>query len=133
MEFKNIRQPDLELKPIMKMRKLKVVVPIILCLIHANLFAQSNPGSKMSNSLFSEELVKPRMRVIIDNDFGGDPDGLIQLVHHLLSPSVEIRGIIGSHLRPGDGWDPSKETATNAKKKAEEVLSIMNLGKTIPV
>ena len=104
------------------MRKLKVVVPVILCLLHVNLFAQSNPGSKMSNTLFSEELVKPRMRVIIDNDFGGDPDGLFQLVHHLLSPSVEIRGIIGSHLKPGDGFDPSKETATNAKKKIEEVV-----------
>lgn len=30
----------------------------------------------------------PRMRVIIDNDFSGDPDGLFQLAHHLLSPSV---------------------------------------------
>ena len=30
----------------------------------------------------------PRARVIIDNDFSGDPDDLIQLVHHLLSPSV---------------------------------------------
>lgn len=32
----------------------------------------------------------PRARVIIDNDFSGDPDDLYQLVHHLLSPSVEI-------------------------------------------
>lgn len=84
-------------------------------------------------SLFADSLVKPRMRIIIDNDFGGDPDGLFELVHHLLSPSVEIRGIIGSHLKTGDGFDPSKETAANAKKKIEEVLNIMNLGKTFPV
>jgi hypothetical protein len=32
----------------------------------------------------------PRQRIIIDNDFGGDPDGLFQLAHHLASPSVEI-------------------------------------------
>jgi len=115
------------------MRKYTGVILVILGLLHENIFAQSNTAPKMSNTLFSEELVKPRMRVIIDNDFGGDPDGLFQLVHHLLSPSVEIRGIIGSHLRPGDGWDPSKETATNAKKKIEEVLGIMNLGKTFPV
>lgn len=115
------------------MRYSKTIFPVILCLLHVNLFAQSNTTSKMSNILFSEELVKPRMRIIIDNDFGGDPDGLFQLVHHLLSPSVEIRGIIGSHLKPGDGFDPSKETATNAKKKIEEVLGIMNLGRNFPV
>jgi len=90
-------------------------------------------GQKSKLPLFSDSLVQPRMRIIIDNDFGGDPDGLFQLVHHLLSPSVEIRGIIGSQLRPGDGWDPSKETATHAKKKIEEVLAIMNIGKQIPV
>jgi hypothetical protein len=73
------------------------------------------------------------MRIIIDNDFGGDPDGLFELVQHLLSPSVEIRAIIGSHLRPGDGFDPSKETATHAKQKIEEVLSIMNMSNKYPV
>ncbi|WP_153797453.1 nucleoside hydrolase [Foetidibacter luteolus] len=83
--------------------------------------------------LFTDSPVQPRMRVIIDNDFGGDPDGLFQLVQHLLSPSVEIRGIIGSHLREGDGWDPSKESATHAKQKAEEVLQIMNLSNTYSV
>src|SRR5690625_5884084 len=40
-----------------------------------------------------------RTRVIIDNDFSGDPDDLYQLVHHLLSPTVDIRAVIGSHLR----------------------------------
>jgi hypothetical protein len=34
--------------------------------------------------------ITPRQRIIIDNDFGGDPDGLFQLAHHLASPSVEI-------------------------------------------
>jgi purine nucleosidase len=88
---------------------------------------------KDSSYLFGTALVQPRMRIIIDNDFGGDPDGLFELVHHLLSPSVEIRGIIGSHLKPGDGFDPSKETATHAKQKIDEVLSIMRLDKTYPV
>jgi purine nucleosidase len=100
----------------------KNLLAIAICITSFNMYAQKNNAS-----LFADSLVKPRMRVIIDNDFGGDPDGLFQLVHHLLSPSVEIRGIIGSHLRPGDGFDPSKETATNAKKKIEEVLKIMNL------
>ena len=40
----------------------------------------------------------PRFRVISDNDYAGDPDGLYQLAHHALSPSVELRAVIGSHL-----------------------------------
>jgi len=100
---------------------------IALCLLSISVFSQDT-----NKALFNETLVKPRMRVIIDNDFGGDPDGLYQLVHHLLSPSVEIRAIIGSHLKPGDGFDPSNITATHAKEKAMEVLSIMNI-KNIPV
>ena len=95
---------------------------LFLCCLSLLLTAQKDPSK-----LFADSIVKPRMRVIIDNDFGGDPDGLFQLVHHLLSPSVDIRGIIGSHLRPGDGFDPSNESATHAKQKIDEVLRIMNL------
>ena len=48
-----------------------------------------------------------RFRVISDNDYAGDPDGLYQLAHHLLSPSVEVRAVIGSHLAVDDPFDPS--------------------------
>lgn len=115
------------------MRHSKGIIVILFCLLSADLFAQNDKTMKKLSSIFPEDVVKPRMRIIIDNDFGGDPDGLFQLVHHLLSPSVEIRAIIGSHLKPGDGFDRSNQTATNAKKKIEEVLSIMNLAKTFPV
>jgi purine nucleosidase len=77
--------------------------------------------------------VQPRMRVIVDNDFSGDPDGLFQLAHLLMSPSVEVRAIIGSHLRVGDGFDRSTTQADNAAKKAREVLAVMNITKPIPV
>lgn len=77
--------------------------------------------------------LKPRIRVIIDNDFGGDPDGLFQLVHHLLSPSVDIRAIIGSHLKAGDGFDASLHTATNAKKHIEDLMDMMHMKGKYPV
>jgi inosine-uridine nucleoside N-ribohydrolase len=77
--------------------------------------------------------IKPRMRVIVDNDFSGDPDGLFQMAHLLLSPSVDIRGIIGSHLSVKDGFDPSATQAENAAKKAKELLQIMNLEGKVPV
>lgn len=77
--------------------------------------------------------MKPRMRVIIDNDFGGDPDGLFQLIHHLLSPSVDIRAIIGSHLRAGDGFDTSPHTATHAKQHIEELMEMIGMKGKYPV
>jgi purine nucleosidase len=107
---------------------IKLIFTIVICISCINVAGQKNNAS-----LFADSLVKPRMRVIIDNDFSGDPDGLFQLVHHVLSPSVEIRGIIGSHLKPGDGFDRSNETAANAKKKVEEVLAIMKMNKLLNV
>lgn len=111
----------------------RVGILIIFLLSNGIAFSQTTDRIKRTYSIFDESTIKPRLRVIIDNDFGGDPDGLFQLVHHLLSPSVEIRGIIGSHLKPGDFFDKSNVTATNATKKIQEVLGIMKLGKTFPV
>lgn len=73
----------------------------------------------------------PRIRVITDNDYSGDPDGLVQLAHLLLSPSVDLRAVVGSHLAPGDPFDPSDQTATNAAKKADEVIALAGKAGTI--
>jgi inosine-uridine nucleoside N-ribohydrolase len=86
-----------------------------------------------SQQVASKPTVTPRMRIIIDNDFSGDPDGLFALAHLLLSPSVEIRAIIGSHLRVGDGFDNSKTQAQNAANKAKELLQVLNVKATIPI
>ncbi|SOD96285.1 nucleoside hydrolase [Spirosoma fluviale] len=77
--------------------------------------------------------IMPRMRVIVDNDFSGDPDGLFQLAHLLLSPSVEVRAIIGSHLRVGDGFDNSTTQADNAAQKARELVQMMGLKTAFPI
>lgn len=73
-----------------------------------------------------------RVRVIIDNDFGGDPDGLFQLAHHLLSPSVEIRGIIGSHHYP-KGLCGNPGAPENACAAANELLALMRVAGKTPV
>lgn len=65
-----------------------------------------------------------RIRVVCDNDYSGDPDGLVQLAHHALSPSVELRAVVGSHLRPGDPFDPSGHTADHAATSARTVLDL---------
>jgi inosine-uridine nucleoside N-ribohydrolase len=66
----------------------------------------------------------PRKRVIVDNDFAGDPDGLYQLVHHALSPSVEIPVVIASHLGPDDFFDPSDMQADHGAAIAERTLGV---------
>jgi inosine-uridine nucleoside N-ribohydrolase len=72
------------------------------------------------------------MRVVIDNDFSGDPDGLLQLVHHLLSPSVDIRAVIGSAVRTDDAFDPTGRSSDNARDRVVEVLGMMGLGDRVP-
>lgn len=116
------------------MKRSPYIFTLIFCLLCLNLSAQDKNNQRNSKQpSFLEGMIKPRIRVIIDNDFSGDPDGLFQLVHQVLSPSAEISAIIGSHLKPGDGFDPSTTTATNAKKKVEEVLKVMNLTGAFPL
>jgi hypothetical protein len=66
-----------------------------------------------------------RYRVISDNDYSGDPDGLYQLAHLLLSPSIDLRLVIGSHLAPGDRLDPSARTADNARDEAARIIELL--------
>lgn len=81
----------------------------------------------------NSQLLRPRARVIIDNDYSGDPDDLIQTAHHLLSPSVEIAMLIASHLSVGDPWDSSAQQASNARDKLEELLAVMGMTGRFPV
>lgn len=78
-------------------------------------------------NLLDWPLVKPRSRVIIDNDYSGDPDDLIQTAHHLLSPSVEITHFVASHLSANDPWDPSTQQAANAERVLRELLAVMGV------
>ncbi|RSU72812.1 nucleoside hydrolase [Sphingomonas sp. S-NIH.Pt3_0716] len=74
-----------------------------------------------------------RSRVIIDNDFSGDPDGLFQLAHHLLSPSVQIPLVIGSHIHPRDFLDGSDRQADNAVQCVSDLMDCMRLPHRPPV
>jgi purine nucleosidase len=44
--------------------------------------------------------VPPHCRVIVDNDYQGDPDGLVGLAHHLLSPANRVTAVTSSFLDP---------------------------------
>ena len=76
--------------------------------------------------------IKQRINVVIDNDFGGDPDGLFQLAHQVLSPSVNTKAIIGSqHYKNGFYGLPGD--AKYACTQARELLRQMNLTDSIAV
>jgi hypothetical protein len=64
---------------------------------------------------------------MIVNDLSGDIDGLFATVHALLSPSIEIRGIVGTAaLAPS-------ETARSSAELATEILELMGLSGKVPV
>lgn len=44
--------------------------------------------------------ITPRVRVISDNDYAGDPDGLLQLVHQALSPSAQLTHVLATAHAP---------------------------------
>ncbi|MEY4761008.1 MAG: hypothetical protein RLZZ200_864 [Pseudomonadota bacterium] len=67
----------------------------------------------------------PRLaRVILDNDFAGDPDGLFQLAHHVLCRSISIPLVIGSHL---PGAFSSGHDAADSAARARQLLELMGL------
>ena len=82
---------------------------------------------------WQNSIVKPRMRVIVVNDFGGDPDGLVQLAHHLLCGSTEIRAVIGSHLTENTSFDRETDQVELACRKAREVLTLLGMENRVPV
>jgi inosine-uridine nucleoside N-ribohydrolase len=77
--------------------------------------------------------ITPRQRLIIDNDFGGDPDGLFQLAHHLASPSVEIALIVGSHLHDKDPFDPAPGQADRAAERARQLAALAGVAHVPPI
>lgn len=83
--------------------------------------------------LWAAANLPPRIRIISDNDYSGDPDGLVQLAHLLLSPTVDVRAVIGSHLRPHDPWDPSPDVADKAAAIARRVAALAGREGQVPI
>lgn len=96
-----------------------------LCLLTA--FAASSLAARAAGPP-----VQVRARVIVDNDFGGDPDGLFQLAQQLLSPSMEVRAVIGSHHHP-NGFYGDPGTPEFACERAAELLAVMGLTGKVPL
>lgn len=103
------------------MRRFLMLVCVVACLGWDSSLRAQNDASPFEAG--------KRYSVIIDNDFCGDPDGLFQLVHHVLSSSCDIKGIVGAHLN-GRGGFSQIEGADDAEKsvnKVNELLDVMGM------
>lgn len=69
--------------------------------------------------------VEPRCRVVIDNDWAGDPDGLVALAHHALSPANRITAVTSSLTNPMFG--PPEGRAQAGAHLAEDLLRVLKL------
>ena len=69
----------------------------------------------------------PRSRVLYVNDLSGDIDGLFSAVHAMLSPSIDLCGIVGT------GTGSVKETAKASAALAREMLRLTGRGDAVPV
>lgn len=69
--------------------------------------------------------VAPRCRVLIDNDWAGDPDGLVALAHHALSPANKITAVTSSLTNPMFG--PAEGKAQAGADLAEDLLRVLKL------
>lgn len=87
----------------------------------------------MQQDYWPAENIQPRYRVITDNDYSGDPDGLVQLAHELLSPSTETVGVIGTRPLMTGGWLRSDDTPAEAVQAAQEVVELCGLTGKVPV
>jgi purine nucleosidase len=73
--------------------------------------------------------IAPTCRVVVDNDFSGDPDGLVALAHHLLSPANRVVAVTSSCLNPRFP-SPASSAAAGAAL-AEELTGL--IGTPVPV
>lgn len=83
-------------------------------------------AAPQSNLVF-KPLAGPRSRVIFVNDLSGDVDGLFAVVHQVLSPSTDLRGIIGT------GTGDEGETAEKSAALARNILELMGMPARCPV
>jgi purine nucleosidase len=74
-----------------------------------------------------------RTGIVIDNDFGGDPDGLFLLAHLLMCQSVSIPLVVGTHYKDFGAADLVPDKAQTSADKAVELLRFFPRAKRPPV
>jgi purine nucleosidase len=70
-----------------------------------------------------------RRRVIIDTDAKNEADDQFAVVHALLSPSLEVRGLIAAHF----GTSRSDRSMEESREEIDLLLHLMNLERQVTV
>nr|WP_208383724.1 nucleoside hydrolase [Modestobacter marinus] len=68
--------------------------------------------------------ITERCRVVVDNDWAGDPDGLVALAHHLLSAANRVVAVTSSHLSPVFG--PPAGGAAAGTALAQQLVDLVD-------
>ncbi len=85
---------------------------------------------------FAERLIPQTQsaRVIVDNDFAGDPDGLLALAHQLLTPKTKTVLVTSSFLSDLAPLDlPKGKTAEAGRTLASSLIDLAGLASPPPV
>ena len=70
-----------------------------------------------------------RRRVIIDSDAKNEADDQFAIVHALLSPSLDVRGLIAAHF----GTSRSDRSVEESREEIDLLLVLMGLGQQVTV
>jgi inosine-uridine nucleoside N-ribohydrolase len=87
----------------------------------------------MLNGHSEETHMGPRARVISDNDYAGDPDGLVQLAQALLSPSTDVRAVIASLVPEAEQFAAAMAGATTTAGREAAATVTALAGSSVPV
>lgn len=68
---------------------------------------------------------KKRVRMIIDTDCKNEADDQFALVHHLLTPMLDVRGIIAAHFETE--WRRYGEPGLTAQASFDEIHTVLDL------
>ena len=73
--------------------------------------------------------ISSRRRVIIDTDAKNEADDQFAIVHALLSPSLEVRGLIAAHF----GMSRSERSMEESREEIDLLLQLMGLEQQVTV
>lgn len=76
---------------------------------------------------------RPSCRVIVDNDFAGDPDGLIALAHQLLTPKAKTMLVTSSALNSQFSSEIASRSAEAGRDAARELIRLAGFPVPPPV
>lgn len=74
-----------------------------------------------------------RLRVIIDTDCNCEADDQFALLHAIMTPKLDVVGIIGTHYGTRFGTTTTEKTAALSYDEVVRVLNIAGLSEEIPV